>query len=220
MGDPQRSVVPAVRRELQGPRRARAWLPLRLAISQCGRLPSAPAGWGLHRAAGFAGVRAVRSRLWLVRPDGVPRSGIKIWQTACLGCIVGCSGAANVSAILILAHDTWIANRAGCIALIDGDNGATGYAGRGGEAAEMCMYTTPVSLCARPTRLLRHARTPRRMAPAVPTLAKRPVRNCRAASAAVLDFTEYYSAMADLASACRACPRRAMKRALDRDSAH
>jgi hypothetical protein len=67
----------------------------------------------------------------------------------CLSCMFGAPGAASVGAILDLPGDEWVANQAGCLALVDGDSSATGC-GAKRQAAELCVYTACNTACARP----------------------------------------------------------------------
>jgi hypothetical protein len=58
-------------------------------------------------------------------------------NSTCLGCMFGVLGSAALGAILIQPSGQWLANRAGCIALIDGDSSATGC-GAKTQAAGVC----------------------------------------------------------------------------------
>ena len=122
---------------------------------------------------------------------------VDLANAACLGCMFGVLGAANVGAILILAHDTWIANRAGCIALIDGDSSATGCGARR-QAAEMCMYTTCLAVCTSDATATACENTAEN-GPCSTYFSQAACAELpRYASCEYSDFTEYYSAMADL----------------------
>jgi hypothetical protein len=70
-------------------------------------------------------------------------------NSSCLGCMFGVLGAPSLGAILILPGDEWVANRGGCIALLDGDSSATGC-GAKVEAATVCAYTACNAACTRP----------------------------------------------------------------------
>ena len=70
-------------------------------------------------------------------------------NSACLGCMFGALGQAKAGAILVLASSQWIANRAGCVALIDGDTSETGC-GAKTQAADVCVYTACDAACTPP----------------------------------------------------------------------
>ena len=121
-------------------------------------------------------------------------------NAACLGCLFGALGATDLGAVLVLPEGQWIANRAGCIALVDGDSSATGC-GAKTQAADVCQYTACLAACTAPVSNADFA------------ACEKTARNgaCRAyvdqaacsqlpryASCSYSDFSEYYRAMADL----------------------
>jgi hypothetical protein len=70
-------------------------------------------------------------------------------NSACLGCMFGALGQANAGALLVLSGGQWIANRAGCVALVDGDASLTGCGARL-QAADVCVYTACLAACTQP----------------------------------------------------------------------
>jgi hypothetical protein len=68
-------------------------------------------------------------------------------NVACLGCMFGTLGHASAGAILVLPGSQWVANRAGCIALIDGDTSETGC-GASTQAADICVFAACIAACA------------------------------------------------------------------------
>jgi hypothetical protein len=70
-------------------------------------------------------------------------------NAACLGCMFGALGQAKVGAVLLLPDGQWIANKAGCIALIDGDTSETSC-GAKTQAADVCVYSSCLAACVLP----------------------------------------------------------------------
>jgi hypothetical protein len=121
-------------------------------------------------------------------------------NSTCLGCMFGVLGSADLGAILIQPSGQWLANRAGCIALIDGDRSATSC-GAKTQAANVCENFACFAACS--TQASSAAFTACEMATvngacgayfSEAACAQLP----RYASCAYPDFATYYNAMADL----------------------
>jgi hypothetical protein len=67
-------------------------------------------------------------------------------NSTCLGCMFGVLGVADVGAVLLQPSGQWLANRAGCIALVDGDSSATGC-GASTQAAQVCQNAACLAAC-------------------------------------------------------------------------
>ena len=70
-------------------------------------------------------------------------------NSMCMSCMFGALGATAVGAILVMPGGQWLANRSGCIALIDGDSSATGC-GAKTQAADVCKYGACLAACTLP----------------------------------------------------------------------
>jgi len=64
----------------------------------------------------------------------------------CLGCMFGAVGSNGAGAILVLPGGQWIANRSGCIALMEGDASDTSC-GAKTQASDLCQYTACIAAC-------------------------------------------------------------------------
>jgi hypothetical protein len=121
-------------------------------------------------------------------------------NSTCLGCVFGALGAANAGAVLVMPGGQWLANRAGCIALVDGDSSATGC-GANTQAADVCRYSACIAACT-PSVSDTAFSTCERAAESGACIAYFSKAACaqlpRYASCDYSDFPAYYTAMADL----------------------
>jgi hypothetical protein len=121
-------------------------------------------------------------------------------NSACLGCLFGALGDPSIGAVLVLPSGQWIANRAGCIALVDGDSSASGCGARA-QASDVCEYTACLAACtlAAPEADFLKCEQAARSGPCSLYFNKAAcVQLPRYASCAYADFGAYYQAMADL----------------------
>ncbi len=67
-------------------------------------------------------------------------------NTECLGCLFSAVGDRSSAAFIVFPRDNWLGNVGGCIALLDGDDTATGC-GAKTQASDACQYGTCVAEC-------------------------------------------------------------------------
>jgi hypothetical protein len=121
-------------------------------------------------------------------------------NSACLGCMFGVLGSPSVGAILVLPGNEWIANRGGCIALLDGDRSATGC-GAKKQADDACTYLGCFAACtqrASDKDLLACEAAARSGACSAYSNAAVCAQLPRYASCQYQNFADYFNAMADL----------------------